>query len=54
VSLAALNLLKSYPWVGNIRELQNVIERALILCENQAVIRPEHLLLTDSSPRTSG
>jgi DNA-binding NtrC family response regulator len=54
VSLAALNLLKSYPWVGNIRELQNVIERALILCDNQAVIRPEHLLLTDSSPRTSG
>jgi len=54
VSLAALNLLKSYPWVGNIRELQNVIERPLILCENQAVIRPEHLLLTDSSPRTSG
>jgi formate hydrogenlyase transcriptional activator len=24
--------LQSYPWPGNIRELQNVIERAVILC----------------------
>jgi len=43
----ALQLLKTQPWAGNIRELQNVIERALILSENQAVIRPEHLLLAD-------
>jgi hypothetical protein len=26
-------LLESYPWPGNIRELQNVIERSLIVCE---------------------
>jgi DNA-binding NtrC family response regulator len=43
----ALQLLKTHPWAGNIRELQNVIERALILCEDQTVIRPEHLLLDD-------
>ncbi len=46
-STEALQLLKTQPWAGNIRELQNVIERALILSENQAVIRPEHLLLAD-------
>jgi len=28
-----LALFQSYPWPGNIRELQNVIERSLILCE---------------------
>jgi DNA-binding NtrC family response regulator len=53
LSTEALHLLKTQPWAGNIRELQNVIERALILSEDQAVIRPEHLLLTDSSCRSS-
>ena len=27
--------LKSYPWPGNIRELQNVIERSVIVCETE-------------------
>jgi transcriptional regulator with GAF, ATPase, and Fis domain len=30
-----LRLLESYPWPGNIRELQNVIERSIILCETE-------------------
>jgi PAS domain S-box-containing protein len=30
---SALDSLQSYPWPGNIRELQNVIERSLIVCE---------------------
>ncbi len=49
----ALQLLKTQPWAGNIRELQTVIERALILAENQKIIRPEHLLLVDSSYHSS-
>jgi DNA-binding NtrC family response regulator len=52
-SSEALQLLKTQPWSGNIRELQNVIERALILSEDEAVIRPEHLLLADSNFRSS-
>ena len=52
-SAEALQLLKTQSWAGNIRELQNVIERALILSEDEAVIRPEHLLLADSSIRSS-
>jgi formate hydrogenlyase transcriptional activator len=31
----SLELLQSYPWPGNIRELQNVIERSIILCETE-------------------
>jgi transcriptional regulator with GAF, ATPase, and Fis domain len=30
---AQMNLLRSYPWPGNIRELQNIIERAAILAQ---------------------
>jgi transcriptional regulator with GAF, ATPase, and Fis domain len=52
-SAEALQLLKTQAWAGNIRELQNVIERALILSEDQAVIRPEHLLLADTSFRSA-
>ena len=34
--------LLAYDWPGNIRELQNVLERAVLLAE-QGVIGPEHL-----------
>lgn len=30
-----LELFQSYPWPGNIRELQNVIERSVIVCETE-------------------
>lgn len=33
VNKKSLDLLQSYPWPGNIRELQNVIERSVIVCE---------------------
>ncbi len=33
VNKNTLQLLQSYPWPGNIRELQNVIERSVIVCE---------------------
>ena len=35
ISRKSLDLLQSYPWPGNIRELQNVIERSVILCETE-------------------
>ncbi len=31
----SLDLLQAYDWPGNIRELQNVIERAVILCDGE-------------------
>jgi DNA-binding NtrC family response regulator len=35
VNKKSLELLQSYPWPGNIRELQNVIERSVILCDTE-------------------
>src|SRR6202041_131832 len=32
INKKSLELLQSYPWPGNIRELQNVIERSVIVC----------------------
>jgi DNA-binding NtrC family response regulator len=33
----ALALLRSYPWPGNVRELRSVIERAVVLCDANAI-----------------
>src|ERR1700723_1606368 len=35
INKKTLELLQSYAWPGNIRELQNVIERSMILCETE-------------------
>jgi transcriptional regulator with GAF, ATPase, and Fis domain len=35
IEKVTLDLLQSYEWPGNIRELQNVVERAMILCEGE-------------------
>jgi len=53
LSAGALQLLKAQYWPGNIRELQNVIERAMILSEGAAMIRPDHLMFADSGARGS-
>jgi len=37
ISREALNKLVSYAWPGNIRELENVIERAVILCKGKMI-----------------
>jgi PAS domain S-box-containing protein len=36
VNRKSLDLLQSYRWPGNIRELQNVIERSVIVCETES------------------
>jgi len=51
----ALRALMAYAWKGNVRELENIVERALILSRGET-IRPQHLpeelqILTDSSNR---
>jgi two-component system response regulator AtoC len=34
----ALTLLIQYPWPGNIRELENTLERAMILCDGATIV----------------
>ncbi len=41
VSLEVMNVLSRYQWPGNIRELRNVLERALLLSDD-APLAPEH------------
>ncbi len=42
ISTPAIEMLTRYHWPGNIRELENCIERAVLLCDEE-VIRAEHL-----------
>lgn len=42
ISPSALDILLNYPFPGNVRELQNIIERAVLLCEESGAILPEH------------
>jgi DNA-binding NtrC family response regulator len=41
---ATVEHLEMYAWPGNIRELKNVIERAVLLCEG-AMLEPQHMPL---------
>ena len=38
----AIELLKSFSWPGNVRQLRNAVERALILNPSATTLRPEH------------
>lgn len=55
ISSEALSLLMAHDWPGNIRELQNAVERAFILC-NEGFIGIEHLPgeLTAAGSQTNG
>ena len=40
-SAEALEFLKRYPWPGNVRELRNVVERVLLLSNNETISADE-------------
>lgn len=42
ISPRALQVLQNYHWPGNVRELKNVIQRAMLICENRE-LQIEHL-----------
>ena len=47
-SRKTMDLLQSYSWPGNIRELQNVIERSIIVCDTEQFSVDEHWLVRES------
>ncbi len=44
VSLSAMNLLERYQWPGNIRELENAIERAMVVAQEPELREPDFAL----------
>jgi formate hydrogenlyase transcriptional activator len=48
IARRTIALLQSYPWPGNIRELQNVVERAVIVLESNTLVVDERWLITQS------
>ena len=53
VSKNTLDLFQRYDWPGNIRELQNVVERAVVLCEGEIFCVDSSWLTPSSSPTSS-
>lgn len=49
----ALELLTRYPWPGNVREMENIVEQAFIWSQNAPQITPEHLPATLKSDSRS-
>src|SRR6266403_1902586 len=53
ISKDTLSLFGSYDWPGNIRELQNVVERAVILCDGEIFcVDPSWLVPASPNPTT--
>jgi formate hydrogenlyase transcriptional activator len=53
ISKRTLDLFQAYDWPGNIRELQNVVERAVVLCDSETFTVDETWLKRDV-PQTAG
>ncbi|HEX8289098.1 MAG TPA: sigma 54-interacting transcriptional regulator [Pyrinomonadaceae bacterium] len=51
IPLSTLKLLRDYDYPGNVRELENIIERAVILAADDGVLRSEYLHLDETAPR---
>ena len=54
VARGAMNQLVAYPWKGNVRELQNIIERAVVMSPGPLLtLDPEVLSLSTAAPPRS-
>jgi DNA-binding NtrC family response regulator len=56
ISTEAMEALLNYHWPGNIRELRNVIERAVVICEGEQIEKrhlPSHITGQEPSPTST-
>jgi len=58
ISAEAMRLLMRLPWEGNIRELENTIERAAILCNNSTIeaddVQPDSMVPLEENTWSAG
>ena len=54
ISPGVIDCLSRYDYPGNVRELQNIVERAVLLCHDQHILMEEHLPveITRKQPQT--
>lgn len=50
LSESAMEFLRTRPWRGNVRELQNVVEQLTVLCEPGHLIGPDDVPIYDDGP----
>jgi len=53
VSPGAMNLLQQQPWSGNVRELENAVERAMVVAQEPEIREQDFVFKTASSNGTS-
>ena len=53
ISTPAIDMLASYHWPGNVREMENALERAVLMCDGQ-VIHAHHLPPSLQTAEASG
>jgi DNA-binding NtrC family response regulator len=52
ISKEVLDMMMNHPWKGNIRELENTVERAIILSDGRTIM-PEHISLSPVAVKPS-
>jgi DNA-binding NtrC family response regulator len=53
-SAQALDALEHYPWPGNVRELQHVVERSVLLAQEEAILETDLQLARPATPAQLG
>jgi two-component system, NtrC family, response regulator HydG len=53
IALAAMSQLQQQPWIGNVRELENAVERALVVAE-EPELRQQDFIFKPQAPAWNG